>query len=188
MTFYLKELLHAFAHRAILLFGAVDMGNNAVQPALEVRAQRVHTNRRIALELAVLVFLAASRRIFAEKIAEDARRHVTHEVLAVNRDGIVALVVHDFDRIVHRAKELFLSLLDRLPDIKFLLHDGAHQLEERFLSDNIRLEPRIEDVARSSVVTALAEQKRIRLDIADVFKGEHTTHFLSEALGHSKPK
>ena len=70
MALDFEEFLHAFAHRAILFFGAVDVSYNTVQPALEVRTQRIHADRRIALELSVLVFLAARCRIFAQQVAE----------------------------------------------------------------------------------------------------------------------
>ena len=108
------------------------MGNDAVQPAFEVRAKRVHANSRIALEFTVFVFFTASHSVLAEQVAEDSSRDIAHEMLAVHGDRVIALVVHDRDGIVHRIKELFVSLLDRRPSRKFLLHDRTHELEERF--------------------------------------------------------
>ena len=92
MTFDFEVLLDTIA-RMFRIVRAIDMSYNAVQPALEVRAERVHANRRIALEFTVFIFFTASHSVFTEEVAEDTSRNVTHEVLAVHGDRVITLVV-----------------------------------------------------------------------------------------------
>ncbi len=161
-----------------------QMIHDAVQATFEIRIHRIDADFGIALEFAVLEFLASGLRVFAQDIAKNACRNIAHQMLAIYRNGIIRFVIDDFGDMVDLVKKLVVRLLNRRPHAVFFLDKRRDETGKRILRLHVLRIDEFRDGHRRSIVAILVKKTRSRKRIDHIRIGANAQ--LVRKLGKSQ--